>query len=108
VESVQLVADRIEGEPGPGAATGALIGGLLFIGAGGTTAIFGALTGAGLGAIASSRAVEDRIYRVAVRFDDGTGFAYVYRDISPFAPGQRVVLTPQGLRPAVLPPSGPS
>jgi hypothetical protein len=36
-----------------------------------------------------------------VRFDDGRYVTFLYRGDSPFGPGQRVVLTPQGLSLAV-------
>jgi outer membrane lipoprotein SlyB len=99
VESVRLVAHRIEGDPRGGAFAGALIGGLLFAGGGWTSALFGAFAGAGLGAIASPSATEYRSYQVIVRLDDGTGATFLFHDVSPFVTGQRVALTPRGLLP---------
>jgi hypothetical protein len=59
----------------------------------------GAATGAAIGAAASQGAAEYRTYHVLVRFDDGTRGMFLFRDYSPFRPGERVKLTPQGLHP---------
>jgi outer membrane lipoprotein SlyB len=99
VESVQEIVQRTEGNPAAGALAGALIGGFLF--GRGPARLFGAGAGAAVGAAASSGAAETRSYQVLVHFfDDGTYGMFVYRGYSPFAPGQAVVLTPQGLAPA--------
>lgn len=37
-------------------------------------------------------------HQVLVRFDDGERGLFLFRDYSPFVPGGRVMLTPQGLR----------
>jgi outer membrane lipoprotein SlyB len=96
VESVQEVVRRVEGQPAAGALAGALIGGFLFRGNGPAT-LFGAATGAAIGANASQGAAEYRTYHVLVRFDDGTRGMFLFRDYSPFRPDERVTLTPQGL-----------
>ena len=97
VESVQEVIRRVEGEPAAGALAGALIGGFLFHG-NGRASLFGAAAGAAIGAAASQGSAEYRTYQVLVRFDDGERGLFLFRDYSPFAPGNRVMLTPQGLR----------
>lgn len=97
IESVQEVLHRVEGQPVAGALAGALIGGFLFHGDGPAT-LFGAATGAAIGAAASQGSAEYRTYQVLVHFDDGSRGLFLFRDYSPFAPGQRVALTPQGLR----------
>ncbi len=96
VESVREIVQRVEGQPVAGALAGALIGGFLFHGNGPAT-LFGAASGAAIGAAASQGSSEARTYQVLVRFDDGERGMFVYRDYSPFAPGARVVLSPQGL-----------
>lgn len=97
VESVQEVIEHVQGNPAGGALAGALIGGFLFHGHGPAT-LFGAATGAAVGAAASQGSAERRHYQVLVRFDDDGGFGmFVYRDYSPFRPGDTVVLTPRGL-----------
>jgi len=98
VESVQEIVQRTEGNPAAGALAGALIGGFLF--GRGPARLFGAGAGAAVGAAASSGAAEARSYQVLVRFSDGTYGMFVYRGYSPFAPGQAVILEPQGLVPA--------
>lgn len=98
VQSIQEVVQRTQGHPGAGAVAGALIGGFLF-GGRGPGALFGAASGAAVGAAASSGSSENRTYQVLVRFDDGGYGTFMYAGYSPFAPGQRVVLTPQGLAP---------
>ena len=98
VESVQEIVQRTEGNPAGGAVAGALIGGFLF--GRGPARLFGAATGAAIGAAASQGGAETRSYQVLVRFDDGTYGMFMYRDYSPFAPGQAVVLGPSGLFPA--------
>jgi outer membrane lipoprotein SlyB len=96
VESVQEVVRRVEGEPAAGALVGALIGGFLFRGDGPAT-LFGAATGAAIGAAVSEGSAEYRTYQVLIHFDDGTRGLFLFRDYSPFTPGERVTLTPQGL-----------
>jgi outer membrane lipoprotein SlyB len=97
VEAVQEVVRRTEGQPVLGALTGALVGGALFGGPGSSAGVVGAAGGAAVGAAASQGSSESRTYNVIVRFDDGGHSTFVYGDYSPFRPGERVVLTPQGL-----------
>ena len=101
VESVQEIVQRVEGQPGLGAIAGALIGGFLFHGNGPAT-LFGAATGAAVGAAASQGSAEYRTYQVLVRFDDGSRGLFVFRDYTPFRPGTRVELSPQGLYPSAV------
>jgi outer membrane lipoprotein SlyB len=96
VVAVNVVTQRVEGNPAGGAVAGALIGGALFHGSAGST-LFGAAAGAVTGGALSSGRSEQRAYEVHVQFEDGTAGAFDYADYSPFAPGDRVVLTPSGL-----------
>ena len=96
VQSVHEVVQRTEGNPAAGAAAGALIGGALFNRSGPST-VFGATAGAATGAAVSSGSSEQRAYEVRVRMDDGTDGVFDYRGYSPFAPGDRVVITQGGL-----------
>jgi outer membrane lipoprotein SlyB len=96
VDSVQEIVQRTEGNPAGGALAGAVIGALLF-GGRGPGALFGAAGGAAVGANASQGASENRTYQVVVHFDDGTYGTFAYAGYAPFRPGERVVLTSQGL-----------
>ena len=98
VVSVQEIVRRQEGHPAAGAVTGALLGGLLFRGRG-PASLFGAAAGAAAGAAVSQGGPETRTYQVMVRFEDGTSQLFVYPGYPPFAPGQPVTWTPQGLAP---------
>jgi outer membrane lipoprotein SlyB len=98
VESVREIVRRVEGNPAGGALAGALIGGFLF-GGRGPGALIGAVGGAAIGASASQGSSETRTYQVLVLFDDGAYGMFVYGGVSPFGPGQAVVLTPGGLAP---------
>ena len=91
VVQVQEVRREVRGEPVAGAAAGALRGGLIFRSAG------AAVVGGGIGAIASSGGSSRTVYEVTVQFDNGEHGVFDYRDWSPFAPGDYVVLTPSGL-----------
>jgi outer membrane lipoprotein SlyB len=97
VENVRETVHAYQGDPGAGAVAGAIIGSLLFGGHSPGGTMFGAVGGAMVGAAASSGHAEERVYEVFVRFDDGALENYVYRDVLPFRPGDRVVLTAQGL-----------
>jgi outer membrane lipoprotein SlyB len=97
VAEVQEIVQRTEGNPAAGAAAGGLIGGLVFGGGRGPSAVAGAVGGAAVGAAASQGAKEDRSYQVVVRFDDGGYGEFVYSQFSPFRPGERVVVTSNGL-----------
>jgi outer membrane lipoprotein SlyB len=97
VESVQEMVQRTQGNPGAGAVAGGLVGGLLFGGGRGPSAVAGAVGGAAIGAAASSGSSEQRTYEVVVRFDDGGLGEFVYSGFSPFRPGERVAVSPDGL-----------
>jgi len=97
VSTVQEIVQRTQGNPAGGAVAGALVGGLLFGGGRGPAAVAGAAGGAAVGAAASQGASEQRTYQVVVRFDDGAYGEFVYAGYSPFRPGERVVVTPNGL-----------
>lgn len=96
VESIREIDRHIEGNPVGGALLGALIGGVLFHGHGPAT-LFGAATGAAIGAAASSGSAETRSFQVLVHFDDGDYGMFVFGGYSPFNPGDPVVLTARGL-----------
>ncbi len=96
VESVREIIRRREGNPAGGALAGAFIGGFLF-GGRGPGALIGAAGGAALGAAASQGSSETRFYQLLVHFDDGTYGMFTYAAYPPFAPGQAVVLTRDGL-----------
>ncbi len=101
VESIRETVRRQQGDPAAGAVAGAIIGGFLgsaMTGNGnpaGTVA--GAVGGAMVGAAASQGSAEDRLYEVYVRFDDGALESFAYQGALPFAVGDRVALTQQGL-----------
>src|SRR5882672_204659 len=97
VESVRQIVHRVEGNPAGGAVAGALIGAVLFGGRGPRT-LFGAAAGAATGAALSQGSYETRDYEVVVRFDNGARGVFTYRDHSPFAPGERIALGPDGPR----------
>ncbi len=97
VESVRQVVHHVEGNPAGGAAAGALIGAVLFGGHGPRT-LFGAAAGAATGAALSQGRYETRAFEVVVRFDNGARGVFTYRDYSPFAPGDRIALGPDGPR----------
>lgn len=97
VESVRQVVHRVEGNPAGGAVAGALIGAVLFGGHGPRT-LFGAAAGAATGAALSSGRYETRDFEIVVRFDNGARGVFTYRDYSPFAPGDRIALGPNGPR----------
>lgn len=95
VESVRQVVRRVQGNPAAGAAAGALVGAVLFGGRGPRT-LFGAAAGAATGAALSQGSYETRAFEIVVRFDNGTRGVFTYRDYSPFAPGDRIELGPDG------------
>lgn len=113
VESIRETVHRWQGDPAAGAAAGAVVGGLLGAALGGHGyydgwgryhyhgspggAVVGAIGGAAVGAAASQGAGEERVYEVAVRFDDGGYQTFAFRGGVPFQVGEVVVLGPQGL-----------
>jgi outer membrane lipoprotein SlyB len=100
VESVRETVHRMQGDPAGGAVAGAIIGGLLgsaWSGGRASGAVAGAIGGAMVGANASQGQAEQRVYEVFVRFDDGALEPFVYQGYLPFAAGEPVVLTAQGL-----------
>jgi outer membrane lipoprotein SlyB len=97
VESIRENVRTQQGDPGAGAAAGAIIGGLLFGGHSLPQTVFGMGAGAMVGAAASSGGSEERWYEVFVRFDDGALERYVYQGYLPFRVNEGVVLTAQGL-----------
>ncbi len=91
VVSVTQNVQRVQGNPAAGALAGGVIGGLAF------REPLGAAGGAATGAAFSRGSSEHREYLVYVQFDDGTVGRFDYVDASPFAPGERVMVTPGGL-----------
>jgi outer membrane lipoprotein SlyB len=91
VVSVSEKVERVQGNPVGGALAGGLIGGAVFRNP------LGAAAGAATGAAVSRGSSERRAYQVYVRFDDGTNGRFDYIDYSPWAPGERVMITPNGL-----------
>jgi outer membrane lipoprotein SlyB len=91
VTSVSEVRRDTRGQPVAGAAAGALLGGLIFRSAG------AAVVGGGVGALASSGGSSRTVYEVNVQFDNGERGVFDFKDWSPFAAGDYVVLTPSGL-----------
>jgi outer membrane lipoprotein SlyB len=94
VQSVEVTTQHTEGRPVAGAAAGALAGGLIF--GSGAAAAGGAVAGAALSSGRSTR----QTFAVIVRFDDDGMDGFTYQGDPPFRPGDRVALTPDGLRPA--------
>jgi outer membrane lipoprotein SlyB len=92
VVSVSETVERVQGNPVGGALAGGLIGGVALRGS-----VVGAAAGAATGAAVSRGSSERRAYEVNVQFDDGTMGQFDYVDYSPFAPGERVTITPRGL-----------
>lgn len=92
VVQVDEIVNRREGHPVAGAVAGALLGGVIFHS--GKAAVIGG----GLGAIASSGSSTRRMYEVTVQFDTGEMGRFEFVDWSPFRPGDRVVMTNQGLQ----------
>jgi outer membrane lipoprotein SlyB len=97
---VRETVRRQEGNPVGGAAVGAIVGGVLGHAITGAPAgaVLGGAGGAAVGAAASQGSAETRTYEVAVRFDDGAEQVFVFSGSSPFWAGERVVLSPAGLR----------
>ncbi len=69
----------------------------MLLGHHGHPSLLGAIAGGTVGAAASSGGSTVVTYQVLVRFDDGERGVFMFRDYSPFGPGEYVVLTPQGL-----------
>ncbi len=102
VEWIQETVQRQQGDPAGGAVAGAVIGGIIgsvLTRGRGPGAFFGAAHGAMIGANASSGYAERRMYQIVVRFDDGNAWSFFYEGYPPFAVGQPVQITPQGLAP---------
>ncbi|HEY6003001.1 MAG TPA: hypothetical protein VIV57_08995 [Anaeromyxobacter sp.] len=100
VETVRETVQHQQGDPAGGAVAGAIIGGLLgnaWSGGHPGATVAGAVGGAMVGSAASQGQGEQRFYEVFVRFDDGALERFVYQGYLPFNPGERVVLTAQGL-----------
>jgi outer membrane lipoprotein SlyB len=100
VESVRETVHRQQGDPAGGAIAGAIIGGILgnaWSGGRHGGAVAGAIGGAMVGAASSQGQAEQRVYEVFVRFDDGALETFVYQGYLPFAVGEPVALTAQGL-----------
>jgi outer membrane lipoprotein SlyB len=96
VVAVHQTVERVQGNPVGGALAGGVIGGVLL-----RNSAVGAVAGAATGAAVSNRRSSERVaYKVDVQFEDGTVGTFDYVDYSPFAAGQRVVITPSGLAPA--------
>ncbi len=113
VESIRETVTRQQGDPAAGAVAGAIIGGIIggavtghsHVDAWGNVhthanpagTVVGAVGGAMVGAAASEGSAELRRYEVFVRFDDGALESFAYDGALPFAVGDPVVLTQQGL-----------
>jgi len=97
IEWIRETVQRREGNPAGGAVAGAIIGSI--IGGRGPGALLGAAGGAAIGAAASQGSSEARWYEVMVRFDDGGYQTFAFGAPPPFWTGERVALTPEGLRP---------
>jgi outer membrane lipoprotein SlyB len=95
VESVREDVQRQVGHPGAGAVAGGFLGALL--GWRGPAVLFGAASGALIGAAVSQGGGERRTYTMTVRFDDGGAQSFVYPGPPPFRPGDPVALTARGL-----------
>ena len=85
VVQVREIARTGQTSPSP---AGALLGGIV-VHEGGAAMIGDAFTGAG--------GPGRRAFQVIVSFDDGETGIFVYQDWSPYRPGDRVTLTPDGL-----------
>lgn len=103
VESVRETVREVRGDPAAGAVAGAIIGSIVGSSWGHhhnpAGAVFGAIGGAMIGANASQGTPPTRTYEVTIRFDDGVRESFVYRNTTPFRPGDLVTQTDQGLFP---------
>jgi outer membrane lipoprotein SlyB len=88
VMSVREVT-RAQTYPPPGTTAGSMLGGIVFHPGG------AAVIGNGFGI--SPPLPGRRTYEIDVAFDDGETGVFVYQDWSPYRPGDRVRLTPEGL-----------
>ena len=89
VVQVREVARAAQTTPMPGTPSGAMLGGIVFHRNG------AAVIGGGFGL--PQGALDRRAFEVVVSFDDGETGIFVYQDWSPYRPGDRVTLTPEGL-----------
>ena len=92
VVQVEEIVQHRERHPVAGAVAGALLGGAIFHSG------KAAIVGGGLGAIASSGSSTRRTFEATVQFDDGQMGRFDFADWSPFRPGDRVVMTNDGLQ----------
>jgi len=92
VVQVEEIIQHREGHPVAGAVAGALLGGVIFHSG------KAAVVGGGLGAIASSGHSTRRTFETTVQFDNGEMGRFDFADWSPFRPGDRVVMTNDGLQ----------
>jgi outer membrane lipoprotein SlyB len=92
VVQVEEIVHHREGHPVAGAVAGALLGGVIFHSG------KAAVVGGGLGAIASSGHSTRRTFETTVQFDNGEMGRFDFADWSPFRPGDRVVMTNEGLQ----------
>src|SRR5262249_52244638 len=95
VQSVRVIVQHVHGNPAGGAAAGARIGAVLLGGRGPRT-LCGAAAGAATGGALSSGSYETRAYEITIRFDNGARGVFTYRDYSPFRPGDRIEMGPDG------------
>lgn len=100
IESVDEIKEYAASNAGGDVLTGFLVGSLLFSALlfhHGPRNIVGAENGTSPIATSDEDSTTLPRYQVLVRFDDGSSMTLVYTNDVPFRPGERVVLTQQGL-----------